>query len=143
MGGSRTRVTMDLNNIKLFQAINARMTWLTERQRVLAQNVAHADTPNYVARDLPEQNFQQILRSTQDRLPMASTAGNHLKGSPSSEGLARTSEAMFEASPTGNSVVLEEEMMKVAQTAADYELMANLYRKSVGLLKLAVGKPRG
>ena len=104
---------MDLGDIKLFQALNARMSWLTDRQRVLAQNVANADTPNYMA------------------------------GSKKDDGLSRTQQARVESSPTGNSVVLEEEMMKVSETVADYELMSNLYRKSVGLLKLAIGKSRG
>ncbi len=135
-------MTMDLSDIKLFQAINARMSWLTDRQRILAQNIANADTPNYMARELPEENFRLMLRDTQPKLTMASTSGTHLKGSKDGGGLTRTNEAKFEASPTGNSVVLEEEMMKVAETAADYELMTNLYKKSVGLLKIAIGKSR-
>lgn len=134
---------MDLGDIKLFQAIHARMNWLNQRQEILAQNVANADTPNYMARDLPEENFYLALRNSNDRhMRMAATSGRHLEGSAGKGGLARTHEAKFEPSPTGNSVVLEEEMMKVSETAADYELMSNLYRKSVGLLKLAVGRPR-
>lgn len=134
---------MDLGDIKLFQALNARMSWLTDRQRVLAQNVANADTPNYMARDLPEASFHQMLRGSQDRLKLQSTSGHHLAGSKKDDGLSRTQQARVESSPTGNSVVLEEEMMKVSETVADYELMSNLYRKSVGLLKLAIGKSRG
>ncbi len=134
---------MDLGDIKLFQAIHARMTWLNQRQQVLAQNVANADTPNYMAQDLPEENFYRMLQDNVDHMKMASTNGGHLQGSAGKGGLPRTNNVTGEPSPTGNSVVLEEEMMKVSQTAADYELMSNLYRKSVGLLKLAVGRPRG
>ena len=134
---------MDLGDIKLFQALNTRMDWLTQRQRVLAQNVAHADTPNYVARDMSEETFARMLRGSQDRLQMVSTSHTHLNGSASGGRNHRGQEAAFESSPTDNSVVLEEEMMKVSETAADYELMTNLYRKSVGLLKIAIGRPRG
>jgi flagellar basal-body rod protein FlgB len=45
----------------------------------------------------------------------------------------------YEAAPTGNSVVLEEQMMKLAETQMDYRLTTNLYRKNVELLKTAIG----
>ena len=38
---------MALGDIPLFGMIKDRMHWLTERQRVLSQNVANADTPGY------------------------------------------------------------------------------------------------
>ena len=49
-------------------------------------------------------------------------------------------EKTFETTPDGNSVVLEDEMMKVAETQQDYQLATMLYGKSLGLLKMAVGK---
>src|SRR5487761_1715476 len=56
---------MDLSQVPLFAALSKRMAWLTERQTVLAQNVANADTPGYVAQDLPEPDFRKYLaRST-------------------------------------------------------------------------------
>ena len=42
---------------------------------------------------------------------------------------------------SGNSVGLEAEMMKVAQTAADHELMSNLYKKGMGMLRIAISRP--
>ena len=43
---------MAINDLPLFSQIKGRLTWLDERQRVIAQNVANADTPGYVGRDL-------------------------------------------------------------------------------------------
>ena len=41
---------------------------------------------------------------------------------------------------SGNAVVLEEELMKAAETAADYQLTTNLYRKHVAMIRTALGK---
>ncbi|MHA1152522.1 MAG: flagellar basal body protein, partial [Alphaproteobacteria bacterium] len=38
------------------------MEWLSQRQKVLADNIANADTPNYQPRDLNPSEFQRILR---------------------------------------------------------------------------------
>jgi flagellar basal-body rod protein FlgB len=46
-----------------------------------------------------------------------------------------------EATPTGNSVSLEQEMIKVADTQAQYRAAANLYSKAVALMRTAIGKP--
>lgn len=145
---------MDFTKLTIFQTLSAKMTWLNERQRVLAQNVANADTPGYAARDLREPDFGRMLSELR-RTPgegvapvrVAVTDGKHLSGGGSSTayGGETTSDAGkgdgIEQSPTGNAVVLEEEMMKVARTAADYELMANLYQRHLGMLRLALGKP--
>jgi flagellar basal-body rod protein FlgB len=45
----------------------------------------------------------------------------------------------YETAPAGNSVVLEEQMMKMSQTEADYNEMINLYKKHMDLLKTAIG----
>ena len=40
----------------------------------------------------------------------------------------------------GNSVVLEEEMLKIADTQMDHNMTANLYRKQIGMIKTALGR---
>jgi flagellar basal-body rod protein FlgB len=46
----------------------------------------------------------------------------------------------YETAPVGNSVVLEEQMMKLADAQHSYQLMTNLYRKHVEMLKMALGR---
>jgi flagellar basal-body rod protein FlgB len=144
---------MDFTKLTIFQTLSAKMTWLNERQRVLAQNVANADTPGYQARDIKEPDFADMLRDLSRRpgtsvapVQVAVTDGGHIAGGGG--GSAFGGEVKLDAgktdglepSPTGNAVALEEEMMKVARTAADYELMANLYQRHLGMLRLALGK---
>jgi flagellar basal-body rod protein FlgB len=41
---------------------------------------------------------------------------------------------------SGNSVTLETEMMKIADTGMDYQLVTNLYRKQLGLFRAVLGR---
>ena len=43
---------MGFTDLPLLSQIKGRLSWLDERQRVIAQNVANSDTPGYVSRDL-------------------------------------------------------------------------------------------
>jgi flagellar basal body rod protein FlgB len=49
---------MPISDIPILSMLRTRMQWHQERQRVLAENVANADTPNYHARDLAPPNFE-------------------------------------------------------------------------------------
>ena len=130
----------------------ARLRWLDGRQRVLAQNVANANTPGYAARDLKELDFGAMVEASGPRLAPVATNAGHI-GSPiagagagvgTSLGQARGGEVVksagFETSPTGNSVTLEDEMVKVAETQMDYEAVTTLYTKGLGLVRMAVGR---
>ena len=67
---------MDLNKIPLFASITRRMDWLNQRQGVLAQNIANADTPNYTAQDLKPLGFRDFLDG--GRVQMAATDIKHI-----------------------------------------------------------------
>ncbi|HEX6979230.1 MAG TPA: flagellar basal body rod protein FlgB [Alphaproteobacteria bacterium] len=131
---------MNLGKLPLFELISRRMTWLTERQKVIAENIANADTPNYQARDLKpmsRRGFAAVL----ERLRPAVTDARHIAGG--TRGGMKADVVKSKASETtlsGNAVSLETELMKVAETATDYQLVTNLYRKQIGMLKMVVGR---
>lgn len=132
---------MSLSGMSYFQALSTRMSWLNERQRLLAENVANANTPGFRAQDLAEPNFRDLLSKSTAKVGMARTTGGHIGGvadSGASKFKVQKTDAVGDKS--GNSVVLESEMMKVAQTVADHELMANLYRKGMDLLRIAISR---
>ena len=64
LGPNHPDVATDLNNLKLFQMALTKMDWASARQKVLAQNVANADTPDYKEKDLKALNFKSVLRET-------------------------------------------------------------------------------
>jgi len=133
---------MDINRLKLFASLGERMRWLNERQRVLAENVANANTPGYKARDVAEPDFAKLLAGTSSRLALATTAQGHLAGGAGADGKhgSRVRERPADVTASGNTVMLEEEMMKVSQTASEYELTSGLYAKHLGMLRLAIGR---
>jgi flagellar basal-body rod protein FlgB len=131
----------------LFELISGRASWLAQRQAVLTRNVANADTPGFVPLDLAPVDTAQLLRSaTADRggLSLLRTAPAHVAGGGAPEQGYREEKAeSYEVKPAGNSVVLAEEMQKMATTDLDYQLATNLYRRYVGLLRTAIGAQQG
>ena len=134
---------MAITDIPIFSMLRTRMQWAQERQRVLAENIANADTPNYRARDLvPPQFDDEGIAASASAMPVAlrRTQPGHLGGSGSSQSDFRSAHAAYESGPGGNAVNLEEEMMKVAANQMDYQTTTALYTRNVNLLKTALGK---
>ena len=131
---------MDLPDVPLFAMLRQRMTWLHQRQDVLSENVANADTPNYVARDLKPLDFEQTLNSTANGTPLVTTNLRHIALTPNRMGKFEDHEAPDqESSPNGNSVALEAEMVKVSDTQAQFQAAANIYAKAMSMMKEAIG----
>ena len=131
----------------LFGLLSGRASWLTQRQALLAQNVANADTPGWKPLDLKPARFEELVRQGMGRtraVALAQTDAGHLVA-PKREmdaGEARQV-AGFETAPDGNAVVLPEQLEKMAHTQLDYELTTNLYKRYVGLMKTALGSNQG
>jgi flagellar basal-body rod protein FlgB len=135
---------MDLGRIPLFQAMAKKMAWLGERQQVLAQNVANLDTPGFVPQDLKKPDFRALVAGASGHLPLAGTQPMHLAGTRGQGTTARVADAKgSERAPSGHAVQLESEMMKVSETASDYAVMTNLYRRHLGMVKAALGRSQG
>lgn len=142
---------MDLNSIPIMQALKDRLDWLSQKQKIIAENVANADTPGYIAKDLTPQDFSSLLDNApaqaksgmQMRVHLKSSKAGHTGGMGAVSGGAKIIDAkIIDASPNGNTVVLEEEMMKMSKTQMEYSMVTNLYKKHVGLLKTALGRGR-
>jgi flagellar basal-body rod protein FlgB len=131
---------MAITDLPLFSMLRTRMHWHQERQRVLAENVSNADTPQYRPRDLAPPQFDH-LPGAQPPLGLKRTDAVHLAGAaggPNQFPLA--GRTRYEVRPAGNAVNLEDEMIKVAANQMDYQAATTLYTRSLGLLKTAIGK---
>ena len=134
---------MDLTKVPLLEAITRRMAWLGDRQSVLSQNVANADTPGYVAKDVKAPSFAELVSGASARLPMAVTEPGHMVPVQGNGGFKLVAQKTPERSPDGNGVQLETQMMKISDTANDYALTTSLYRQQLGLFKLVLGQNNG
>ena len=126
--------------LNIFAVLGKRMDWLSQRQKVLADNIANSDTPNFQPRDLNPGEFQRALRSQSPEVIPRTTHAAHLQGTVASGGPARAERQgrTWETSPSGNAVVLEEQLIKVSKTQSDYQTMINLYRKHMDMFKTAL-----
>jgi flagellar basal-body rod protein FlgB len=117
------------------------MDWLSRRQEVLSENIANANTPKYQARDIKPLDFSKVLQAEQQPVQAAVTNPMHIavpvqsvKYDPQPE------KSPDESKPDGNSVLLEEQMEKVGDVKAKYQLAVNLLQKNVKMIETAIGK---
>ena len=106
----------ELISLGLFQAVKKRLNWLGQRQEVLAQNIANADTPNYRSSDLKPYNFKELLRREDAQLNMLTSGSNHLSGRRKRiRDYSLEKSSPFETAPAGNNVILKHlHMFKIA-----------------------------
>lgn len=130
-----------LENIGLMKGIGGKMNWLNQRNTVISENIANADTPQYRPSDLQKIDFGSVMNAAQNRprIHQVSTNAAHIGANPKvGESEARASKDVYEIAPAENSVILEEQLFKAQETMADYNMMTNLYRKNVGMIKMVV-----
>lgn len=131
---------MDFKGLKLFTALQGKMSWLEHRQRLLSENIANANTPHYTPNDLKEQRFSEVLRTTASSARIAKTHAAHMSPPSETAGGQKYEVKSLETQRNGNGVGLEEEMTKLADTRVTHELVTNLYRKHAGMLRTALGR---
>lgn len=131
---------MPISDLPIVSMLRSRMQWHQERQRVLAENVANADTPNFRPRDLVTPDFSRVLAATAGPVGLAQTDRGHQSATLAAETFGINRNTGYETRPAGNAVNLEDEMMKVASNQMDYQAAASLYSRSLALIKMALGK---
>ena len=95
----------------------------SDRQRLLASNIANADTPGYVARDM---NFAQALQQATGSLPAARTLATsqpgHITGAAGgAEGSTLAYASASQTSLDGNTVDMDRERAAFADNSLRYE----------------------
>jgi len=116
------------------------MGWLTRREEVLAQNVANANTPKYLAKDLDPQDFKKIF--AEQSTPLQAAVTNPMHVLPPVEPVryeALVEKQPDESKPDGNSVLLEEQMQKIGEVKNNYDLAVNLLQKNIKMIQTALG----
>ncbi|HTN12129.1 MAG TPA: flagellar biosynthesis protein FlgB [Acetobacteraceae bacterium] len=127
---------MDPTRIALFDLADQRLSWVGRREQLLAQNVANADTPGWRARDLKP--FAELLAGRAVRLaPVTASPGALPLLAATPPGSITTP---GDAGPDGNSVQLDTELAKVADSETTQSLVTGLYAKYLGMFRTALGR---
>lgn len=109
------------------------------RQAAVAQNIAQADTPGYRAVDLPD--FAASYRDTETGIALRATRPGHL--APVGDGAEfQVRTVRGAASPDGNTVSVETEMVKAVQVRQEHEMALAIYRSVADVLRTSLGRSR-
>ncbi len=154
---------MNYDEIPLMGMLKGRLNYISQREQLIAQNVANADTPGYAPKDLkpftlPNSSSGSGLALAQPTsgggasssglamVQPSSTNAAHLAGTLAGSGTGKYKP--FKSSDTettldGNKVTLEDQMAKMTASRMDYEAAIGFYTRSMAMLRLAVRKPGG
>lgn len=124
---------MQTDGVGFFRLLQSRMDWAAQRQSLLAENIANADTPGWRSRDLVP--FAQIMARTSP--PLARTAPGQMAGNNSLV-FGRTPRPANIA-PDGNAVSMDDQLAKIANTDGDQRLAVQLYTTYLGMFRTALG----
>ena len=135
---------MEFNSSPIMQMMAKKMSWLSQRTEIIAQNVSNADTPLYKARDLKPVNFRELVDREAGPKGVAQrvTSARHLTGVSAATQPFDTHKQpdSFETSIDGNDVSLEQQLTRLGQTQLSYQATTNLYRKHLELFRIALGR---
>jgi flagellar basal-body rod protein FlgB len=136
---------MDLADIPLFSMLRGRLGYLSERQKIISENVANSDTPGYKPHDLKPFSFEAQMKAQASSAGVqAMTQPGHMQA-PNARGSLSAAKpikaADSETTMDGNGVVLEEEMMKMTDARMNYDAAIGFYQKSLGMLRTAIRAP--
>ena len=136
---------MQLQSTPLFSLMQQRLQYNGERQALLAQNIANADTPDYRSKDLKPFEAHRSVEMLKPAMPMERTHGNHMmkETGGASRFKQQTNHSSYETTLNDNTVSISEEMAKVSLTQMDYQKTLSLYRKNMELFRIALGKGGG
>lgn len=133
---------MDLANSSFFGMLRTRLDQLSERQRLISENIANASTPGYRPRDLDTAAFERALASqNQGGLRMTRTNAGHMAAGGGSPDVRVVTRPDSETTIDGNAVVLEDEMARAAETRMQFETGVALYQKGLQLVRMAIKPP--
>ena len=124
--------------LEILGLANGLLRHSTDRQSVIARNVANADTPGFRARDVA--SFADTFRTGGPDVDMRATRVGHLGEQNNTTESQKTVFAAGESSPNGNTVSLESEMVKSAEVRHQYDLALSVYSSSLKILRTSLGR---
>ena len=124
-------------NLNVFKMAHAMAVHAGQRQAIIAQNVANADTPGYRAKDLVP--FADSYQSHNGVGWMRTTRANHLGTNLSEGGGMFRENSVATTDPNKNSVSIEDEMLKAVDVKRQHERAIAIYKSSLGILRASIG----
>ena len=102
-----------------------------QRQSMVAENIANANTPGYKAKDL--ESFNEAFQRGAVRPNTPQSAVNYRVETINPKGIA---------SPNGNTVKIEDQMWRSAEASRDHSAATTIYQKALAMLRASVSGGR-
>lgn len=128
-------------NLDIFKMSSAMAVHAGRKQAVSAENVANSDTPEYKARDVTP--FAETYMSNISRAGIQSLKASrdlHLHGTVEGGFGDPVIDKNGIMSPNGNSVSLENEMLKSLSAKRQHDRALAIYKSSLNVLRSTLGR---
>ncbi|XBQ15325.1 MAG: flagellar basal body protein [Oceanicaulis sp.] len=135
---------MAFDDVSVLNTLRGALGFHNARQRVIAENVANANTPGFVPSDISKSQFERVLESGGSQAGrMKTTDPRHYGGGTSGAAAAYSPERRPDSETTvnGNAVVVEEQMVRANENRMRFETALSLYQKSLNMIRLAARPP--
>jgi len=125
------------NSLDLFQTAGAMARHAGARQAVVARNIANADTPGFEAQRIAA--FKNVYQSAGTD-GMRTTRTGHLTVQNSPQFDSRAPATNDAPSPNGNTVSLEDEMLRSVEVSREHNRALAVYRHAMTVLRTSLGR---
>ncbi|MFW6300017.1 MAG: flagellar basal body rod protein FlgB [Oceanicaulis sp.] len=138
---------MALDDINVLSTLRQALGYHNARQRVIAENVANVNTPGFTPGEISQSQFERVLDGQAGSAPggLRVTDPRHFTGGATAgSAAAYRTEARPDSETTvnGNSVVIEEQMVRANENRMKFETALSLYQKSLNMVRTAA-RPAG
>ena len=128
--------------LEIFQMAHGMAAHAGRLQVIAAKNMANADTPGFQAKSLTP--FSQTLTHTEKSAIQRATRTSHLNGTVPDQtilGVAKVSiDENATSDPNGNSVALEDEILRSVDAKRQHDRALAIYRSSLNILRTSLGR---
>lgn len=125
-----------MDNVNILKLASALARHAADRHRVLSENIANADTANYKAKDL--EPFAEAYSRLSKHGGSPDSAFNASDGKPVWR--IETINAPGASSPNGNSVSIEDQMMRSIEAQQDHQAATTIYKKAIDIMRISLGR---
>ena len=126
------------DRLEIFQMASGLARHASARQANIAANVANADTPGYRARDLAP--FSETYRASDNGTALRGTRAGHFDSRDRGRAEFQVIDRPGASAPNGNTVSLENEMMKAVEVRFQHETALSVYQTSLNILRISIGR---
>ena len=123
-------------SLEMFRMASAMAAHAGQRQAVVSTNLANSDTPGYRARDVVP--FAEVYRP--EGAHLRATRAGHMFGAGNVGQADIRFADVSESSPNGNSVSLEDQLLRGVDAKRQHDRALAIYRSGLTVLRASLGR---